>query len=132
MRVDSDKSPCEAYSVLAELGCLGGDVDPVQASRVFAQDLPLDLECQIDVVFLFQILPHPLHTAPTTATISAAVLRYAAVVRRLMRRIRGSGLTGGPLGAPGERQEDEERGKLSLPVHHYLDPGLMPGPKSTG
>ena len=55
-RVDSDGSPCEAYPVLAELGRLCRDVDPVQAGGIFAQDLPLDIEGQIHVVLLFQVL----------------------------------------------------------------------------
>src|SRR6266478_8094331 len=50
-RLLSDGDP-----VPAELGGLRCDVDPVEAGDVFAQDLALDLEGQIDVVFLFQIL----------------------------------------------------------------------------
>jgi hypothetical protein len=32
----------------------------------------------------------------------------------------GLGLAGYPLGAPGESERDEERGKPSAPVHHFL------------
>jgi hypothetical protein len=38
----------------------------------------------------------------------------------LMRRARRSGLARDPWGAPGEGQEDEERGNSALPVHRFL------------
>ena len=47
------RSQSDANPVLSELGRLRRDVDPVEASDVFTQDLPLDLEGQIYVVFLF-------------------------------------------------------------------------------
>jgi hypothetical protein len=60
-----------------------------------------------------------LHTSASAAPISAAVLGPNLVVRRRIGRVWGSGLAHGPLGAPGERQDDEERGKPSLPVHPF-------------
>src|SRR5439155_26604279 len=45
-----------AEPVPAQLGGLRRDVDAVSAGNVFAEDLALDLESQIHVVFLLQIL----------------------------------------------------------------------------
>jgi hypothetical protein len=63
--------------------------------------------------------PRQLHTAATAAPIPAAVLGPNLVVPRRIGRIWGSGLAHGPLGAPGERQDDEERGKLPMQVHPF-------------
>jgi hypothetical protein len=52
-RATSPRSPSAADPVPAQLGALRRDVDPVEASGVFTQDLPLDLRGQIYVVFLF-------------------------------------------------------------------------------
>ena len=60
-----------------------------------------------------------LHTSASAAPISAAVLGPNLVVPRRIGRVWGSGLAHGPLGAPGERQYDEECGKPSLPVHPF-------------
>ena len=62
-------------------------------------------------------MPRQLHTATTAATIPAAVLRPNPVVLRRIGRVLGSELARDPLGTPGERQHDRERGKPSRPVH---------------
>jgi hypothetical protein len=58
-----------------------------------------------------------LHTGPTAAPIPAAVLGPNVVVPWRIGRVWGSGLAHGPLGAPGKRQDDKERGKPSVQVH---------------
>jgi hypothetical protein len=52
-----------------------------------------------------------LHTPSTAAAIPTAVLGHVPVVPRRMGRVWGFGLARGSLGARGERQCDEERGK---------------------
>src|SRR5712675_1248057 len=58
LSTNGTRSASETYPVPFELGHLSRDVDAIEAGRVFAQDLALVLDGQIDVVFLFQILRH--------------------------------------------------------------------------
>src|SRR5438128_2488159 len=50
------RSPSAAYPVPPQLGGLRRDIDSVETSGVFAQDLALSLEGQSHVVLLFQVL----------------------------------------------------------------------------
>ena len=62
-----------------------------------------------------------LHTraAASATTVSSAVLRHVPGILRWMGRVWRSRLARGPLGAPGEGQDDEERGKLPMQVHPF-------------
>jgi len=60
--------------------------------------------------------PAQLHIAATATAIPSAVLGTNPAVLRRVGCVWGSGLARGPLGAPGERQ-DEERGYL--PAHLF-------------
>ena len=64
-----------------------------------------------------------LHTAPA----ADAVLGRVPVVIRWIGRVLGSGLARSPLGAPGERQYDKERGK---PLRQFI--GSLPRAGSSG
>jgi hypothetical protein len=55
----------------------------------------------------------------TTSAPATTVVHVPVVLRRI-GRIWSSGLARGPLGAAGERQHHKERGKPSLPLHHFL------------
>jgi len=55
-----------------------------------------------------------------TAASPAAVTTPVAHILQRVGCVWGSGLARGRLGAPSERQDDEQRGKPSLPVHQFL------------
>ena len=58
---------------------------------------------------------------PLPAAIAPAVLGHVLIlVLRRRGPIWGSGLAGDPLGAPGEHQHNEDRGKRRAPVPHFL------------
>jgi hypothetical protein len=55
----------------------------------------------------------------TASTLTPAVVHVAIVLRRI-GRLWDLGLSRSPLGAPGERQHDEECSEPFVPVHHFL------------
>ncbi len=60
-----------------------------------------------------------LHATAASTTPAAAIVHVPVVLRGIWS-VWGLGLAGYPLGAPGESERDEERGKPSAPVHHFL------------
>jgi hypothetical protein len=75
-----------------------------------------------------------LHTrASASATaVPSTVLGHAPGILRWMGRVWRSRLARDPLGAPGERQDDEERGRLPPPVHRLLRSALYSEPVPHG